>query len=59
MPKLVPQPKWFKTDEHLREGDIVLFPKDDSKMSLTYQYGIIKSIITGDNGLIRRAIVRY
>ena len=27
VPKLVPQPKWFGNDEHIGEGDIVLFRK--------------------------------
>ena len=59
VPKLVCQPKWFKTDEHLKEGDIVLFVKNESVISSTYQYGIVKSVIVGNDGIVRKTILRY
>ena len=60
LPKLVPQPKWFKSDEDVKCGDIVLFDKDDGKMiSGEYKYGIIDECHTGNDGKIRSATVRY
>ena len=59
VPKLISQPKWFKTEEHLKEGDIVLFTKNESILSSTYQYGIVKSAIPGHDGMIRKVTIRY
>ena len=55
VPKLVNQPKWIKTNEHLKEGDIVLFQKYESVLSSTYQYGVVKSFSIGKDGMIRKS----
>ena len=44
---------------YLKEGDVVLFNKHKSQLKCTYQYGIVKKIELGKDGLIRRAIVQY
>ena len=60
LPKLVPQPKWFKNDEHVKCGDIILFNKDEgSAISGEYRYGIIEECHTGNDGKIRTVTVRY
>ena len=59
VPKLMEQPKWFKTDRHLKEGDIVLFLKHESEISSTYQYGMIEEVEVSRDGLIRKVLVRY
>ena len=59
VPKLINKPKWFETSYHLKEGDIVLFLKHDSVLSSTYQYGMVKSVETGKDGIIRKANIRY
>ena len=59
VPKLVSQPKGLKTNEHLKEGDIVLFVKNESVISSTYQYGIVKSESVGNDDIIRKEILRY
>ena len=41
VPKLLKQDKWFKTSNEIKVGDIVLFLKHDSKISSTYQYGLV------------------
>ena len=41
VPNLMMQPKWFRSDRDVKEGDVVLFRKHDSELSMTYQYGII------------------
>ena len=60
VPKLMEQPKWFKSDQDLQVGDIVLFLKEESKaISTKYQYGIIDSVDTGRDGKVRKVKVRY
>ena len=43
----------------LKCGDVVLFLKHESTLSGKYQYGIVKSINVGKDGLIRKAIIEY
>ena len=59
VPKLMTQPKWFDSQYHLKEGDIVLFLKKEGLLNTTYQYGIVKSVETGRDGKIRTVVVRY
>ena len=59
VPKLIDQPKWFKNDEALRKGDIVLLLKEEKMLSSSYQYGMVESVIKSKDGLIRKAEVRY
>ena len=59
VPKLVQQPKWFRSDQDLKAGDIVLFLKNDSAIASTYQYGIISSNEESRDGKVRKAKVRY
>ena len=59
IPKLVNQPKWFRSDVELSVGDIVLFLKTDSEISTTYQYGIIDSLIRSKDNIVRSVNVRY
>ena len=41
VPKLTHQPKWFKSDTDVKEGDVVMFKKVDGLLSNNYQYGMI------------------
>ena len=59
VPKLVAQPKWFKSDRDLKIGDVVLFLKHESEISSTYQYGMIHSLNVGRDNLIREVEVKY
>ena len=59
LPKLMYSPKWFKTNYHLKEGDIVLFLKQDSNVLSKYQFGVVHDTIVGKDGLIRRVTVEY
>ena len=38
------QPKWFKSDQDPKVGDIVLFLKSDKEFKKMYQYGIISDL---------------
>ena len=53
------QPKWFRSDRDLKQGDVVLFLKDDASLVGWYQYGIVESVEMGKDNKIRTAIVRY
>ena len=59
VPKLIRQPKWFKTDKHLKPGDLVYFEKDPSKLSSVWIMGRVDQIIRSADGLIREAKVAY
>jgi len=56
--KLMKQQKWFDSDS-INVGDVVLFTKQDSKISNTYTYGMIADLEYGDDKLPRKARVRY
>ena len=59
VPKLMEQPKWFRDNRDLKEGDIVIFLKQESEISSNYQFGIVQSVETGRDGRIRKVKVRY
>ena len=59
VPNIMHQPKWFRTEYDLKEGDIVLFLKQDSTINKTYQYGMIKSVEKSSDGIIRKVWVKY
>ena len=59
VPKLIRQPKWFKTDKHLKIGDIVWFEKEPEKMSTVWIMGRVDQVFRGDDGLIREVTVSY
>ena len=59
VPKLMSQPKWFSSQYHLKEGDIVLFLKKEGLLNTTYQYGMVKSVETGRDGKVRTVMVKY
>ncbi len=59
VPKLMYQPKWFIQDRDIAVDDIVLFAKNDSAISSTYQYGIVKETLHGNDSKIRKVTVLY
>ena len=59
LPKVVPQPKWFKTEQDLQEGDLVYFMKSESKLSNEYTMGKVDQVITGKDGITRRIVIKY
>jgi len=59
VPKLMDQPKWYKSDESISIGDIVLFLKLDNLLCSTYQYGIVESTQVSKDGRIRKVEVKY
>ena len=59
VPKLIPQPKWFKESPELKPEDVVYFQKSESDLSSKWTVGQIDSIIRSKDGVVRRALVRY
>ena len=59
VPKLMNQPKWFRSDEDLKKGDVVLFLKKECGIGSNYQFGIVEEVDVGRDGKVRRAKVRY
>ena len=59
----IPQPsKWKKTNEQLRESDIVIFLKSDSEKHLgepVWRIARVKSINVSEDGLVRTAVLEY
>ena len=58
VPKLIDQPKWFKSDTDIQVGDVVLFLKN-SPLKLTYQYGIVDEVYKSKDYKIRQVRVTY
>jgi hypothetical protein len=53
------QPKWFKNDRDLKVGDVVLFLKNNSIITSTYQYGMVCELYPGKDKKIRKAKISY
>ena len=59
LPKLVPTPKWFRNDEDIQIGDIVLFNRSEGSLIGDYRYGIVDNVSVSPDGKIRAVTVRY
>ena len=59
VPNTMHQPKWCRTEYDLKEGDVVLFLKQDSLLSKTYQYGMVVSVQQSSDDVIRKVKVKY
>ena len=59
VPKLIPSPKWYKTDPELKIDDVVFFRKVDNDISSKWMVGQIDSVQRGKDKVIRRIVVRY
>ena len=59
VPKLVDQPKWFKSDADVQVGDVVLFLKKEKEFAGNYQYGIVKDVEISRDDKIRKIVIEY
>jgi hypothetical protein len=59
VPKLIRKPKWFKTDKHLKPGDLVYYEKDSGKVTSPWVMGIVDQVLRGPDGLIREAVIVF
>ena len=59
VPKLMYTPKWFKTDEDLKKGDLVYFPKEEALGGGRWIMGMVDEMRRGRDGRIRVVYVKY
>ena len=59
VPSLVQKPKWFDSDRNISVGDVVLFLKAEKEFERQYQYGIVSTVVTGRDGIIRVVEIQY
>ena len=59
LPKLIPRPKWFKNDENIEVGDIVLFKKSEGLLSGIYKFGMVEDTKIGSDERIRSVVIKY
>ena len=60
MPELIEKPVYWKKDDNLQKGDVVLFRKGEGTVgSGTYQYGMIESVFPTKDGAARNVMVKY
>ena len=55
----MPKPKWFRSDIHLKVGDVVLFNKVEGSIGENYRFGIVESVRQSSDGHVRSAVIRY
>ena len=58
-PKLVPHPKWFKSDEDLQVGDVVLFDKGEGSLVGEYHYGMVEETFVRKDDRVCSVRLRY
>ena len=59
VPKLLFQPKWWRQERDLKDGDVVMFQKEESALDNTWSLATVDQLVQGRDGLSRRAILRY
>ena len=59
VPKLMFQPKWFKTDTELKKGDLVYFRKKESGLDGKWVIGMVEELTRGRDNIIRMVKVKY
>ena len=59
VPKLLPQPKWFKECPELKPGDIIYFQKTENELSSDWTVGQVHYVTRSKDGVIRRVCVKY
>ena len=59
IPKLIPQPVWFKSSPELKPSDIIYFQKVSSDLSGQWTLGQVEDVTRSKDGVIRRANIRY
>ena len=59
VPKLIPQPKWFKDHSELKPEDVVYYQKSESDLASKWTVGQVENVTRSKDGEIRRATIRY
>ena len=59
VPKLLYTPKWFKSSQELKPGDLVFFRKSESALDGKWVVGMVDQVEWGRDGTIRMVTVKY
>ena len=59
LPRMIPQPKWFKDSVDLKPDDVVMFKKVDNDLNSNWTVGQVEDVIKSKDGVVRRANIRY
>ena len=59
VPCVIDRPKWHKNEGDIHVGDVVLFLKSEKDFEEIYQYGMVKVLHKGRDGLVRKVDVEY
>ena len=59
IPKLIPQPRWFKSSPDIKVDDVVYFQKIENEISSEWTIGQVESITRNKDKKIRRIEIRY
>ena len=60
LPKIKPKHKLFRNDEHVREGDVVLFKKVESSFAAgSYRNGMVETVHRSADSQICTVTIRY
>ena len=59
VPKLMEQPKWYKTERDVKICDVVLILKQEKELCCNYQYGMVHNLERDKDDIVRRVQVKY
>ena len=53
------KPNWFNNKRDVKEGDVILFMKNDGALKSTHQFGKIKEIERSQDNRIQKVTITY
>ena len=59
IPRLIPQPKWYKSSPDVKVDDVIYFQKVENDISSEWTVGQVESVTRSKDGKVRRVQVRY
>ena len=59
VPKLIPQPKWYKSSPEVKVQDVIYFQKIANDLNSDWTVGLVDSVIRSKDGVVRRVTVKY
>ena len=59
IPKLIPQPIWFKESKKLKVNDVIYFKKVANELSSAWTVGQVDAVFRGSDKMIRKVTIRY
>ena len=59
VPELIRVTKWFKSDDQVKKGDVIMFLKSDKVFDTQYQYGLVVDTYPSRDGVVRNMDIEY